>query len=217
MKKRAVILLNGEISNPSLIRLLLTKEPLIIAADGGARHAATLGVKIDCLLGDLDSIAPELLSKLEHDQVPTIKFPVNKDQTDLELSLMYALKQGIEEVHLLGIEGGRLDHLLGVFGIFANETFFNLKLWGYHGLQSITRVKAGENLQLNLAIGSRFSLIALTNDVEGLSLCGVKWPLHKASLSIGSGRGISNEASQQAISLELSQGVILVCLEGTIE
>src|SRR3954464_9746893 len=57
---------------------------LIIAADGGARHAAALGVTLDLWVGDGDSLGDEGIAELAAARVPIERAPAGKGQTDLE-------------------------------------------------------------------------------------------------------------------------------------
>ncbi|HEV7810606.1 MAG TPA: thiamine diphosphokinase [Candidatus Limnocylindrales bacterium] len=93
----------------------------VIAADGGARHAAGLRRTIDHWLGDADSIDPSLLATLQAEGVRVDRAPVDKDETDAELALIAAAATGSRRITILGALGGsRLDHELGNVWLLAH-------------------------------------------------------------------------------------------------
>jgi len=54
--KRIIIFANGDLPNPEKARALIHADDLIIAADGGTRHALALGLTPNVIIGDLDSL-----------------------------------------------------------------------------------------------------------------------------------------------------------------
>ena len=50
-----------------------------------------------------------------------IRYPVEKDETDLELSLDFALGEGVREILILAPFGGRLDQTLGNLSLLNRE------------------------------------------------------------------------------------------------
>lgn len=83
-------------------------EDLVLAADGGYRALYSLGYMPDLLLGDFDSLGDVPLPA----DLPVLRFPVRKDDTDTGLALRYGLEQGFWDFALYGCAGGRVDHLL---------------------------------------------------------------------------------------------------------
>ena len=83
-------------------------EDLVLAADGGYRALYSLGYMPDLLLGDFDSLGDVPLPA----NLPVLRFPVRKDDTDTGLALRYGLEQGFRDFALYGCAGGRVDHLL---------------------------------------------------------------------------------------------------------
>ena len=79
--RSALILAGGEF-DPQGEQAHLVEGPwdLVIAADGGGRHAAALGLTPARLVGDMDSIDPGTREALKG--VPTLTFPTAKEQTD---------------------------------------------------------------------------------------------------------------------------------------
>ena len=58
--QRIIIFANGELPDLTKARALLRPGDVIICADGGTRHALSLDVRPDLIIGDLDSADPGL-------------------------------------------------------------------------------------------------------------------------------------------------------------
>jgi thiamine pyrophosphokinase len=99
----AWILVGGRLT-PTPALAALPRPGLVVAADGGARHAAVLGVKIDAWVGDFDSSDDLNLS------LPRTVYPRAKASTDAELAVQWAREKGASELGILGAFGGRFDH-----------------------------------------------------------------------------------------------------------
>ena len=106
---KAVIVAGGE-HDPGDERALIGAD-LVIAADSGANWLDAVGVQPDRLIGDLDSADPAVVDRLRAAGVVVEQHPVDKDASDLELSLEWALRQGADEIVVLGWGGGAVDHL----------------------------------------------------------------------------------------------------------
>jgi len=85
---RAIIFANGEFPDPQGVRNLLRPDDLIIAADGGTRHALAAGVIPHIVVGDLDSLSPDEQARVEAAGSQIVRFSPRKDETDLELALI---------------------------------------------------------------------------------------------------------------------------------
>ena len=88
---------------------------LVLAADGGYRALYSLGYTPDLLLGDFDSLGDLPLPA----DLPVLRFPVRKDDTDTGLALRHGLDLGFRDFALYGCAGGRVDHLLANFQSMA--------------------------------------------------------------------------------------------------
>ena len=52
---RTFIISNGEVTDYNYILKLIKDDDYIICADGGTRHAYKMKIKVDLIIGDLDS------------------------------------------------------------------------------------------------------------------------------------------------------------------
>ena len=110
--KRAIIFVNGNLSDLSRAKKIISKEDYLIAADGGVKHILKLGLILRIVIGDLDSTPLSIQKKLEREKIEWIKYPRKKDRTDFELTIDYCLEKKFKEIIIFGIFGNRIDHFI---------------------------------------------------------------------------------------------------------
>ena len=202
---RAVIIANGEMKNPEFYQDFVLPGDFIICADGGYAHVARLGLVPDVVLGDFDSMERERVICRE-----ILTYPVEKDATDTEIAVDYALEEGFDEVILFGCLGSRMDHSL------AN--LFLLKKIHASGAQGMVlnehnRVYYLEKeLSVAANIGDTLSIVPLEGDLEGVVTEGLYYELHGEPLHFGSSRGISNVLTRESAKISCSKGNALVII-----
>ena len=163
--------------------------PTVLAADGGADRALELGLEIDVVIGDLDSIGPETLARLERDGVRVLGHPAAKDATDLELALDEAVALGARRVLVVASAAGRLDHLLSSLLLLGLERYASLELTALVG-DAVAWVVRGER-RLAGSPGALLSLFALGGPAR-IRTDGLEYPLVDELVDAGSSRGVSN-------------------------
>ena len=212
---KCLVLLGGDLGPADWVDKYISNPSYIIAADGGARHANSLGLQLSHLVGDFDSIDPVLLDSLRKSGVKVQQYDTDKNATDGEIALDLALELGATVVHILGNEGGRFDHLQSGVMLLANEKYAGLKIWIYQGSFRSTLLRSDQELVLEPGLaGKKFSLIPISEKVEGVDLFGARWPLRQDRLSIGSSRSLCNEFTDTELKLSIKKGLLLVALEG---
>jgi thiamine pyrophosphokinase len=190
---------------------------LVIAADGGARHAAGLGVAIDAWVGDGDSIDPDTMAALESSGVPILRSSPNKDESDTELAIREAIARGATGVVVVGALGGeRVDHALANIGLLAMAELGNrpASLLDARSRISLIRARAagGEPLARPLPgrIGDLVSLLPLGDGVVGVTTRGLRYPLSDEPLPAGPARGLSNVRDREDAAVTVRAGLLLV-------
>ena len=81
----------------------------VIAADAGLKQAEALGLTPDLIVGDFDTVEPEVLSRFRaREHIVWDVHQPEKDETDTELALQKAMALGCGEIVILGApEAGR--------------------------------------------------------------------------------------------------------------
>ncbi|MCY1702390.1 thiamine diphosphokinase [Deinococcus sp. SL84] len=198
----AFILVAGRLTVPADLSWLPAPD-LVIAADGGAQHAAALGLEVDRWVGDFDS------SRGTELDAPREIHPTAKDQTDGELAAQLALAAGCTRLVFVGAFGGRFDHtavlLLGAVSLAER----GLDLWLTSGDEHARPLLGGQHLRLSLSAGTTLSVVAVS-ELHGLTLRGVRWPLDRADIPLGSGWTLSNETASSAVEVSLERGRALL-------
>lgn len=207
---RAVIFANGSFNNPASFSMDFDAEDLVIAADGGANLCSKLGIIPDILIGDMDSVQPELINELRSEGTQLIVYPREKDQIDLELALSYALAQEAHEVILFGLLGGRLDLSLANLMLLVKDDWDSMSLVVSDGPDTAYVMHGDDNIVLRGNPGDIVSLVPLTHTVTDVSSQGLRWPLQKTTLEIGSTLSISNEFLEHSVEIKIGQGKLLL-------
>lgn len=206
---RAAIFANGNLTQPTHLLARLQAADLIIAADGGAQHCREMNLAPDVLIGDLDSVTKALQEDLRRSGTQLILYPRDKDETDLELALRYAVDQKAEEILLLGILGGRLDQTLANLLLLARPEWQPARLMVADGPDFAFLIRPGDPLTIQAQIGDIVSLIPLTANVSGVNTEGLRWSLKDATLHFGSTLGISNQTTQELATVKIRTGQLL--------
>lgn len=188
-------------------------DPIVIAADSGVVEAQRLDLSIDRVVGDMDSAPPDLVVALEAEGVAVERHPTDKDASDLELAMESALKEGAEEILVLGGDGGRLDHLLGTALLLAAERWVGARIDAVLGdaLIHVIRDERG----MHGEIGELVSLFAPGGTASGITTAGLRWRLSNEALFPGSTRGLSNEFAEPRARVRVREGVVLAVRPGT--
>jgi thiamine pyrophosphokinase len=206
---RAVVFVNGEVRDYATLARWLRPGDHLIGADGGTRHILTLALTPDAVVGDLDSLEAESIAELIDRGVDIERYPTAKDQTDLELAIERGLRAGADEILLLGALGGRLDQTIANLLILAQRNW-PVPLRLAEGNQLAQVLRSGGRLTLQAAPGSTVSAIPLSATVTGITYSGLEYPLHDATLTIGSTRGVSNAVASLPATISIKEGVLLV-------
>lgn len=210
--KRAVIFANGDMLDAAYARQQLQEDDYIILANGGTRLAHPMGIVPHLLVGDSDSLPNPMQAWLLEHKVVRIHHPRDKDQTDLELAIYHAIDAGATHLLLLGLSGGRVDHMLANFSLLAAVCRAGVQAEAVTGRQHIYGVCEGAcaTLRLQGEVGQTLSLLPWGGDVVGVQTEGLKWELHNETLHFGAARGISNVLHQPAIRISVEGGMLLV-------
>ena len=207
--RAALVFAGGDPPGPDGFRPTVGAD-LVIAADSGLEHARTLGVHVDLVVGDLDSVDPAALDGAVADGAVVERHPVAKDATDLELALDAALDRGATTIHVVGVAGGRLDHFLGNVLLLASARYAAARVDARVDGARVTVVH--DHVELDGTPGGLCSLLPLGGPAIGVRTEGLRYPLHGETLPPGTTRGVSNEFLGSTASVSLDAGVLLAVI-----
>ncbi len=183
--KTAVIFGSAPIQDGGFLQDYITAGDTVLCADGGRRTAEAMGLQPDWYIGDGDSGgSPEGL--------PALVLPEEKDVTDLEAAVHYALSQGYERLLLCGATGGRMDHHLANCLLLEQIAGAGASALLIDEVNEISYLAPGRHRVKNDPPCRYLGLIPLDRTVTGVTLRGVQYPLTEAQLRRGESLSVSN-------------------------
>jgi len=207
---RAIIFANGDLGDPVWARRQFQPGDLIVCADGGLRHARTLGLSPHAIVGDLDSLDIDEREQLATANCQLLAYPTRKNETDLELALLYAVERGATEITVLGAVGDRLDQTLANVLLLAHPALADVKVRLVVGATTAQAVRGGQECLLHGVSGDTVSLLPLRGNVTGITTTGLEYGLDNGTLYFALARGVSNVMTAAEARLRVGEGVLLV-------
>lgn len=210
MKKVLLVVAGGEIRDMAFLRSKLSelKPAEIICADSGAGYIHAIGLVPHVIIGDMDSLSPDMLEHFTERGSRVIRFPEGKNETDTQLALEYAFDAVPDEIYVFGAFGTRIDHTL------ANVSLLAL------GVKKGIRIKLidewceafvvdGEST-IEGEPGQTVSLLPLSDTVTGITIEGFEYPLNDGVMEIGIPYGVSNRLIAARGVISVKSGHLLV-------
>ena len=204
---RAVVFANGVIQEIHLVKQLITGKDFIVSADGGLRYIRSLNLIPKLIVGDLDSINHDDIDFLNENNIEIIKFPKDKDQTDLELALRELVKRDYTDILVIGALGGRIDQTLANLGLILSISNDDIRVDFDDGREHIMLIRNRQLLSGKK--GDTVSLIPMCSPVKGITTRGLKYPLNNESLLPDQTRGISNVMVGEIAEIKITSGTVL--------
>ena len=203
----AVVLTGGDPVDPALAGWL-PQGAYVIAADSGLAQAGALGLAVDLVVGDLDSVLPAMLESAAASGALVERHPAAKDHTDLELGLRAAQAWGARRVVVVGGHGGRLDHFVANVLVLAGDDFSDLSVEALVGSAHLAVVRT--RLEMRGRPRQLVTLLALGGPARGVPPEGLRYQLRGEELLPGSTRGVSNEMTRPTATVSVATGTVLV-------
>lgn len=209
---RALIAIGGELKDREWVRNSIEADAfsLYIAADSGISHFLDLGSRCDYIIGDMDSVDSELLAKL-NPAIQRIQLSVDKDWSDTEYAIHFALERGANDIVLLGsFAKSRPDHLLANYMLISKckEKAVDCRFRLTDGLSMVEALHGPLSKQFHFdnlpELDYIVSLIPISESVKGVSYEGLAYPLDHEGLERGASRSISNYALDRQAGFHIS-------------
>lgn len=205
----------------------------LIAADRGLEFFLDYLILPDVVIGDFDSLSEDgknflemqnedipyggmlewKLQKGEGKVVEVVRLCPEKDDSDTQSAMNYAIQNGAKEIVILGVTGNRVDHLMANFGllILAQKQDTEVALADRYNYMKL--IPSGTILKKAEQFGKYVSFFPLGGDVTGLTLEGFKYPLDKYHLTTAdSGLTVSNEISEEYAKVTYESGTLLMIM-----
>lgn len=205
----------------------------LIAADRGLEFFLDYLILPDVVIGDFDSLSEDgknflemqsedipyggmlewKLQKGEGKVVEVVRLRPEKDDSDTQSAMNYAIQNGAKEIVILGVTGNRVDHLMANFGllILAQKQGAEVALADRYNYMKL--ISSGTILKKAEQFGKYVSFFPLGGDVTGLTLEGFKYPLDKYHLTTAnSGLTVSNEISEEYAKVTYESGTLLMIM-----
>jgi thiamine pyrophosphokinase len=204
--RRCVICAAGPVSDIEKLRPLLRRDDWVMAADGGIRLANRLGLSIDHIIADFDSVERE---EAKGTGAAISELPVKKNDTDTMAAARLGLQKGFRDFLILGGSGGRMDH-----------TMANLAVMMFLIKNGARAVLADENNMVEMLLpgrrivepaeNARLSLLPYAGQVSGLYVRNAEYELENATLTPDFPLGVSNEFKDRPVEISFTKGILMI-------
>ena len=200
-----VIIFGGQISEiSSEVLNIITKNDFIICADKGYEFALKNKITPNIIVGDFDS-APYP----DNVNCEIVKLPTVKDDTDLNYAVKLAKDKGFKSFVLTGVTGGRLDQ--------TYATIFTMNFILKSGAQvtvidnNVKLYITNDNLTIPMPMyDCHLSVFPIGEMAKGVDISGAKYTLNNATLTNDFPLGVSNEFSDNAVTVNVKSGTLLI-------
>ena len=206
--KKALIICNGNPPPQALLKQLWHKADYRVAVDGGANLLPVLNLFPDAVVGDLDSLNPDVQKQLPQKILFHIK---EQDTNDADKAVRHCLKLGFTEINLLGAEGGRQDQFLSNLEIlFKYAPRARLIIWTpLERMEFITGT-----WKETLPPGTTLSLLPVFGGAKSVVSQGLKFELNNNALLPGkSPSGVSNQVLSNSVKVSINEGHLLLVVQ----
>lgn len=201
------IFTGGALKPGKAVKTALSDADIIIAADSGAETALSFNVVPKIILGDLDSLNKKIFYELKAKKCKFITSPHEKNETDTELAIKFAVSNKATRISVLGgIEGNRIDHILANIFILSS---FSVPIKYINGHTIVWLEKGPKKVEIKGELNDLLSLIPLTADVPNITTRNLHYPLSEETLFFEKSRGISNVFSKKNVFVNFSKGSLL--------
>ncbi|MCU1369054.1 MAG: thiamine pyrophosphokinae [Ilumatobacteraceae bacterium] len=214
-----LLAVGGDPAAPLRLPAALPRGSVVVAADSGLDRLTGV-VRVDHVVGDLDSVSDAALRHARASGSEVHRHPADKDATDIELALDLVVQHlvpatGLRHLLVVGPGGGRFDHLLADLLVLAAPWLDAIEVTAWIGAATITIVRPGAGRTIEGRRGEQVSLLPVHGAAEGVTTTALRWPLLDAHLAAGTTRAVSNEMLGSAATVATSSGVVAVVQPGT--
>ncbi len=188
------------------------QEIVWAGVDRGVYTLIEKGIIPDFAFGDFDSVNDAEFSFINKKVKNLTKYKPEKDETDMEHALNWAIGQQPHTIRMFGSTGGRLDHMFGNVQLLLkasiNNPFVQMEMIDR---QNTIFIRTPGEYSIDALVEKKYiSFIPLSSHVKGITLKGFKYPLINRHISLGSTLCISNELISDSGTFSFSEGILMI-------
>ena len=196
-----IVLADGEFSNLKIFHSLIKNADTLISCDGATKHLIKHNIEPSVIIGDCDSLSPEIIAKFCHKIIRIAE----QNSNDLTKAINYLHNKKLDNVIILGATGKREDHTLANIALLV-EYSKQLKKVCIVSKYGVFTIHNGIT-QIKCQIGQQISFFAVKNNTM-ISCPELKWPLNNFNLSNWY-NGTLNQATAVELNIETNGDIIL--------
>lgn len=210
MKTKAIIVSGGMLETEFVLGEL-AKGGYVIGVDKGVEFLHRNQVEMDYIVGDFDSVSPEIIAQYKRlKNIPIREFNPVKDASDTEIAVRLAIELGFKKITILGATGSRVDHMWANIQVLAIPYALGIKA---EILDSVNRIRLIEDrfkIDVSELYGGYFSVFSLGGSVEGLTIIGAKYPLENHTLRPYDSLSVSNQCVNEQLTIAYQSGLLIL-------
>jgi len=206
--KTGLMVTGGQVDLEQLEMVIQTEKiTYVVGVDHGMDYLYQIQYKPDILLGDFDSCDKKVLAYYTKMGVKRQNYKVDKDATDTHLAFEHLKEMGMDKIIVLGSTGTRIDHTIGTLMVASKYAKFLeiIVLNKYNRINIVYNKKA-----IKKSHYTYLSILPLTEEVKGVTLTGVAYPVEKATFNRMDSYGISNQIVGEEAIIKIETGILLV-------
>jgi len=209
MKKKMnrIVIVAGGTLDKSFVPEIQSAD-LIIGVDAGAAWLLARGVVPTVAVGDFDSVSTSQLKKIKKAIKEVLVHNPEKDATDLELAVEYAIGMGPIEIMIFGGIGTRMDHTWAAIQLLQTIESHNIYAQIVDNFNKINIVRHMVSLK-PLKAFPYISLFSLTQ-TSIVTLEGFRYNVNHHKFFANSSRGVSNEIISKLAKITTHSGKLLL-------
>jgi thiamine pyrophosphokinase len=181
-----------------------------VGVDKGVSYLLEKNIKPMKAFGDFDSVSERELLNMKKELPDLEVFPSEKDETDTEIAVKWAITQNPDKIKLFGVTGGRLDHFFGNIQLLLKGMEEGVRIEVHDIQNELFLVKEGCRSLARKQDFPYISFIPITPEVKGITLKGFKYPLENRNIKWGDTLCISNELDFESGTFSYVEGILMV-------
>lgn len=203
-----LIIANGHWPEEEIWRPLVKNANHVVACDGAAHQCLENRVKIQTVIGDMDSLSTEIQTQIQSDSNVQFLLQEGQDENDLAKALKWANSSGASSIEVIGIEGGDLAHQFAAI-LALCEVSINARL--HTSKSTIQLLKKAGYKNCSIEKNTLFSLFSI-GGVQGIQITGAKWNMMDEILQPGT-QGLHNQTQDECLEINFTSGQLLLFLD----